>query len=140
MDPFHLDRFIAAQHNVYDSALKEVQQGQKRSHWMWFIFPQLLGLGSSQMATKYGISGLAEAKAYLTHPVLGSRLIVITEALLNVKDRSASDIFGYPDNLKLHSSLTLFDAASEHGNIFAKAIDQFFDGRRDPKTLTMLKN
>ncbi len=139
MDPFNLDRFVRAQNHLYTRALEEVSQGQKRSHWMWFIFPQLLGLGSSEMAKEYGISGLQEAKAYLAHPVLGPRLIGITEALMNVKNRSASEIFGYPDDLKLHSSLTLFEAADNGENIFAKAIDQFFDGRRDLKTLKILK-
>lgn len=139
MDPFNLSRFVRAQNTMYERALEEVRQGQKRSHWMWFIFPQLLGLGSSEMAKEYGISGLEEAKAYLAHPVLGSRLIGITEALINVKNRSASDIFGYPDDLKLHSSLTLFDAASKGENTFSKAIDLFFDGMPDQKTLKMLK-
>lgn len=139
MDPFNLSRFVRAQNTMYERALEEVRQGQKRSHWMWFIFPQLLGLGSSEMAREYGISGLDEARAYLEHPVLGKRIKEITQALMKHRNKKASEIFGYPDDLKLHSSLTLFKAASEAENIFENALETFFQGRRDNKTLELLK-
>lgn len=139
MDPFNLDRFVRAQHNVYARALEEVRQGQKRSHWMWFIFPQFKGLGSSETSIHYAINSLEEARAYLDHPVLGSRLIEISSALMNLKNKSAAEIFGYPDDLKLHSSLSLFAAASEGENIFDKALETFFNGQPDPKTLNLLR-
>lgn len=139
MDPFNLSRFVRAQNTMYERALEEVRQGQKRSHWMWFIFPQLLGLGSSEMAREYGISGLDEARAYLEHPVLGKRIKEITQALMKHRNKKAAEIFGYPDDLKLHSSLTLFNAASEAENIFENALETFFQGRRDNKTLELLK-
>ncbi|HLO81043.1 MAG TPA: DUF1810 domain-containing protein [Chitinophagaceae bacterium] len=139
MDPFNLDRFVRAQHNVYARALEEVRQGQKRSHWMWFIFPQFKGLGSSETSIHYAINSLEEARAYLDHPVLGPRLIEISSALMNLKNKSAAEIFGYPDDLKLHSSLSLFAAASEGENIFDKALETFFNGQPDPKTLNLLR-
>jgi uncharacterized protein (DUF1810 family) len=139
MDPFNLNRFIKAQEDVYYDALAEIMQGHKRSHWMWFIFPQFKGLGSSENATFYAIHSLEEASAYLEHPVLGKRLREVTDALMKHGNKKASDIFGYPDDLKLHSSLTLFEAASEGENVFTKALETFFKGKRDQKTLELLK-
>jgi uncharacterized protein (DUF1810 family) len=140
MDQFDLNRFLTAQEDVYLDALSEIMQGRKRSHWMWFIFPQFRGLGSSENAQFYAIHSLQEARAYLEHPVLGKRLREITEFLIKHKNKKASEIFGYPDDLKLHSSLTLFEAASEGENVFTTAIDIFFKGRPDEKTLALLKN
>jgi len=142
-DPFDLDRFIQAQAGDYQRALEELRSGQKRSHWMWYIFPQLAGLGRSAMAERYAIRDLAEAKAYLQHPVLGPRLIEIAQAVLDVKGRSAHQIFGSPDDLKLHSSATLFaQAAAEaqvpEGAVFEQLIDTYFAGQRDTQTLQRL--
>ncbi len=140
MDLHQLNRFLTAQEDVYYDALAEIMQGHKRSHWMWFIFPQYKGLGLSETSRHYAINSLEEARAYLAHPVLGKRLKEITEALLKHGDKNASEIFGYPDDLKLHSSLTLFEAASEGETVFGKALETFFKGKRDQKTLALLKN
>jgi uncharacterized protein (DUF1810 family) len=140
MEPFNLDRFVKAQQDTYTRALEEIRQGKKRTHWMWFIFPQYKGLGFSETAQYYAINSLDEARAYLSHSVLAPRLVEITNALMTVKNKSVADIFGYPDDLKLHSSLTLFDAASEGENIFDQALNSFFQGKRDLKTLDMLKD
>ena len=107
---YDFQRFISAQENVYAQALREIQHGAKRSHWMWFVFPQIAGLGHSPTARRYAIGSLAEAKAFLAHPVLGNRLVEITQALLAVESKTADDIFGHPDNLKLKSSMTLWRA------------------------------
>src|SRR5579875_2988960 len=126
-ETYDLERFIRAQKSIYPQALAELRSGSKRSHWMWFIFPQIHGLGSSPMAVEFAISGLEEARAYLAHPVLGARLREATEAVLAVEGRSASEIFGYPDDLKFHSSMTLF-ASVEGEGIFARALRKYFDG------------
>ena len=139
MDINSLDRFIEAQEHVYDIALREVMQGQKRSHWMWFIFPQLRSLGRSNRAYFYGIADLGEAKAYLDHPILSERLIRICEALLLVEDKSAVEIFGDIDAMKLHSSMTLFAIASGGDSVFQKVIDAYFNGIRDENTLKILQ-
>ena len=142
-DSFGLDRFVQAQEQDYQRALQEIRNGQKRTHWMWYIFPQLAGLGSSAMAQRYAIRDLAEAKAYLQHPLLGPRLIEIAQAVQNVKGRSARQIFGSPDDLKLHSSATLFaQAAAEaqrpEATVFDQLIGTYFAGKRDPQTIRLL--
>ena len=139
-DPFHLQRFVDAQAPIYTQARAELAAGEKRSHWMWFIFPQIRGLGYSTMAQRFAVTGLAEAKAYLAHPVLGPRLRECTALVNAVEGRTMDQIFGYPDNLKFHSSMTLFALADEAAdNVFRKAISRYFLGVDDPKTLGALK-
>jgi uncharacterized protein (DUF1810 family) len=138
-DPYDLNRFVQAQQSDYEQALSEVRSGQKRSHWMWYIFPQFDGLGSSATAQRYSIKSIAEAKAYLSHPVLGSRLIECAEAVLNVEQRSAYEIFGSPDNMKLKSCATLFASISPAGSVFEQLLDKFFQGEPDSRTLRLLK-
>lgn len=138
-----LTRFIDAQVGDYEQALAEIKQGRKRSHWMWYIFPQLNGLGFSDMARVYGIRDRAEAAAYLAHPVLGPRLVEISQALLTIEGASASQVMGSPDDLKLRSSMTLFNAVDgadpiQGGQVFQAVLDKFFGGKPDAKTLTML--
>jgi uncharacterized protein (DUF1810 family) len=135
-----LQRFVQAQAGVYPVALAEIRAGRKRSHWMWFVFPQLAGLGSSPTAQTYAIRSLAEARAYLAHPVLGPRLVECVQAANGVQGRSADDIFGYPDELKFRSSLTLFllAAASEAKAPFQRALDKYFAGQGDSATLNKL--
>lgn len=138
-DPFDLARFVAAQQGVYPVALAEVRGGRKRSHWMWFVFPQIAGLGTSAMAMRYAISSRDEAAAYLTHPVLGPRLVEIAEAALAVAaGRSALDVFGSPDDLKLRSSATLFAAVSPAGSVFEQLLTRYFAGQPDEATLRRL--
>ena len=139
MDLNSLDRFVKAQENTYIAALKEIQSGKKRTHWMWFIFPQLRGLGESKMSYAYGIGGVEEAKAYLAHPILSQRLIEITQALLVHKGKSPTSIFGYIDDLKLQSCMTLFAAISEPNSVFHQVLDAFFDGEQDQETLRRIK-
>jgi uncharacterized protein (DUF1810 family) len=137
--PFDLERFLSAQADVFDIALSELHAGQKRSHWMWFIFPQMRGLGISSTAHKYGIVSLEEAKAYLGHPVLGNRLRRCTEGVLAVKGRTLSQIFGSPDDMKFGSSMTLFAlAAGDDDGIYRQAIERCCDARMDPLTLALL--
>lgn len=137
-DPHDLDRFVTAQKDIFDRALSELRTGEKRSHWMWFIFPQVSGLGSSSMARRYAIRSRAEAAAYLQHPLLGHRLAECAEALLSVHDRSAEDIMGYPDYLKLQSSMTLFAEISAPGSVFARVLERYYAGTSDPQTLAFL--
>jgi uncharacterized protein (DUF1810 family) len=139
-DPHDLQRFVKAQASVYDMALAELRAGRKRSHWMWFVFPQLQGLGSSPTAAAYAIRSLAEARAYLAHPVLGPRLVECVKAVNAVRGRSAADIFGYTDELKFRSSLTLFlmAAASDAKAPFQAALERYFDGKGDPMTVSKL--
>ncbi|MEI9891537.1 MAG: DUF1810 domain-containing protein [Caulobacteraceae bacterium] len=139
-DPHELDRFVKAQAGAYDRALAELQGGKKRSHWMWFVFPQLVGLGSSPTAATYAIRSLAEARAYLQHPVLGARLVESVQAANAVQGRSAADIFGYPDELKFRSCLTLFvlAAAGADKTPFQRGLDKYFDGESDPLTVQTL--
>jgi uncharacterized protein (DUF1810 family) len=140
-DPFDLQRFIAAQAPVHAQALMELRQGRKRSHWMWFVFPQLRGLGLSQTAQHFGMSGLEDARAYLAHPLLGPRLRACTEAVLAVEGRRLHDIFGSPDDLKFVSSMTLFSiAARDQSSVFDQAIDRSCDGQRDARTLALLRS
>ena len=137
-DAFDLDRFVAAQADVYQDALAEIRSGRKRTHWMWFVFPQIDGLGSSTTSRRFAITSAAEAKAYLEHPILGPRLLECCRALLELKRESATDIFGSPDDMKLRSSATLFAAVSEPGSVFEKILDRFF-GTPDGQTLELLE-
>jgi uncharacterized protein (DUF1810 family) len=132
---FNLERFVDAQAGVYDQALAELRAGRKRSHWMWFIFPQIAGLGQSDMARRYAIASTDEAAAYLAHPVLGPRLRTCTAAVAAHDDRPADAIFDYPDNLKFHSSMTLFADVAPDEAVFQTCLDRFFDGAGDPATL-----
>lgn len=134
---FDLDRFVSAQEASYESALAEIRRGRKRNHWMWFVFPQLVGLGRSETARHYAIASLDEARAYLAHPLLGTRLRACVEALQDLDHGSAEAVFGDIDALKLRSSLTLFEQASGE-RLFAAAIERWFDGRRDEATLRLL--
>ena len=134
---FDLDRFASAQEASYEAALAEIRRGRKRSHWMWFVFPQLAGLGRSTTAQHYAIASLDEARAYLAHPVLGPRLRTCVEALQDLDHGSAEAVFGDIDAMKLRSSLTLFEQASGE-RLFAAAIERWFDGRRDEATLRLL--
>jgi uncharacterized protein (DUF1810 family) len=137
-DPFDLQRFVDAQEGVHEQALSELRAGHKRSHWMWFVFPQVEGLGSSPTAQHYAISGLDEARAYLAHPVLGPRLVESARAVVETTGRSAREIFGYPDDLKLRSSMTLFAQAMPDEPVFQQVLDRYFDGEPDPSTLARL--
>lgn len=137
-DPFDLQRFVDAQADDYDRALAELRAGRKRSHWMWYVFPQLRGLGFSEMSVHYGITGLGEARAYLAHPLLGPRLRECCAVLLSLPTRSAHDIFGTPDDLKLRSSATLFARVSPAGSVFEQILNRFFDGQPDARTLRLL--
>lgn len=135
---FDLERFVTAQSGVYDQALAELQAGRKRSHWMWFVFPQLRGLGSTETAEFYGISGLEEAAAYLAHPRLGPRLRACAETLLALPDTDPVEIFGHTDALKLRSSMTLFAVASADP-LFDGVLTRFYAGERDQRTLDLLE-
>lgn len=133
-----IERFIEPQKTSYAIALEEVRNGRKVSHWMWYIFPQLRGLGQSNIAWYYGIEDLEEAKAYLTHPVLGQRLREITQTALELSETDPMKVFGWPDNMKLRSCMTLFAQISED-DLFARALDKFFGGQKDSMTLELLK-
>lgn len=136
--PYELDRFLQAQDPVYPQVLDELRQGVKRSHWMWFVFPQLRGLGASAMAQRFGILSLDEAQAYLLHPVLGPRLREATRLVNAVQGRSIQDIFGYPDDLKFRSCVSLFASATPDNAVFTEALDKYFGGQADPQTLQRL--
>ncbi len=135
-----LQRFIDAQENDYEIALTEIEQGRKRSHWMWYIFPQVQGLGSSETSKFYAIKNIEEAEEYLKHPVLGERLIRICTALMNNTGNDAHKIFGSPDDRKLQSSMTLFAQLPGTDAIFQKVLDKFFNGTKDNKTIEILRN
>ena len=137
-DPHDLNRFVQAQAEVYEHALAEVRAGRKRSHWMWCVFPQFEGLGSSPMSRRYAIRSIAEARAYLRHPVLGPRLTECVESLLGIAGRSAHDIFGSPDDMKLRSCATLFACITPADSIFDCLIRKYFLGKRDNETLRLL--
>jgi uncharacterized protein (DUF1810 family) len=138
-DPFDLRRFLIAQEASFETALAELHAGRKRGHWMWFIFPQLRGLGRSPTAQYYGIASLYEARAYLAHPVLGPRLELVTGAVISTKGLTAHQIFGSPDDLKFHSSMTLFHLASPiGGSPFRQALDRWFSGRMDEGSMKLL--
>ncbi|GAA3454449.1 DUF1810 domain-containing protein [Dactylosporangium matsuzakiense] len=134
-DPYGLSRFVEAQRDVYDHAIGELKDGNKRSHWMWFVFPQIRGLGRSSTAQRYAIGSLAEARAYLQHPVLGPRLLECTDALLGDSTHTAEDIFGATDAMKLRSSMTLFAHAEPAENRFARVLDRYYGGIEDAETL-----
>jgi len=134
-----LNRFLEAQKNTFERAFDEIKAGRKRSHWMWFIFPQMLGLGYSEMARKYGILNLNEAEQYLKHPELGKRLIAISELLTKIEDKTAYEIFGSPDDVKLRSSMTLF-ASVEHAHpVFQQVLNLYFDGKKDENTIRLIQ-
>jgi uncharacterized protein (DUF1810 family) len=137
-DPHNLSRFVQAQEYSYDQALSEIRSGRKQSHWMWYIFPQLEGLGFSPTSRRYSIKSIAEAEAYLRHPILGPRLVECCEATLRVEGRSAFDIFGSPDDMKLRSCATLFALVSPAGSVFHRLLDKYFQGNRDVQTLRLL--
>jgi len=141
-DPYNLERFVSAQEREYAQVCAELRAGRKRSHWIWYIFPQMRGLGSSDMAKYYGIGSREEAEAYLQHPVLGARLRECTRLVLDVAGRSIDQILGYPDDLKFRSSMTLFAAAVEaqdlEQDLFQEALRKYFDGKPDSLTLGML--
>jgi uncharacterized protein (DUF1810 family) len=138
-DRFQLQRFVDAQRPVYETAVRELRAGRKRGHWMWFIFPQLSGLGHSVTSQTFALSSLAEAAAYLAHPVLGQRLRECAAVLASVEGRSVDDIFGHPDDLKFHSSMTLFARAAPQEPVFAACLQKYFGGQPDPQTLSRLR-
>ena len=138
VDPFALQRFVAAQEGVYDDVVAELRAGRKRSHWMWFVFPQIAGLGSSAMAKRYAIASLAEARAYLDHPVLGDRLRTCTDLVLAARGGDITAILGSPDDMKLRSAMTLFGRAAPGEARFGAVLDRFFGGAPDAATLALL--
>jgi uncharacterized protein (DUF1810 family) len=138
LDPFHLERFIDPQDRVISDVRAELGRGRKTSHWMWFIFPQIAGLGRSAMAERYAIGSLEEARAYLAHPVLGPRLLECTRLMLGTPSRTAREILGTPDDLKFRSSMTLFRIAAPQESLFASALERYFDAAPDPLTLEHL--
>ena len=135
---YHLERFLTAQERDYATALREIRSGRKRSHWIWYIFPQLKDLGYSETAKYYGIKDLDEAKAYLSEPTLRARLIEISEALLSLRGNDPETVMGYPDDLKLRSSMTLFAAADPEEPVFGQVLEKFFHGRPDQRTLDLI--
>jgi len=138
LDAFNLPRFVQAQDPVFERVQEELSAGQKRRHWMWFIFPQLAGLGGSEMSRYFAIRSEKEAVAYLAHPLLGPRLRTCTQLVLNVKQRSITEIFGHPDDLKFHSSMTLFAQIAPDDSLFHRALEQYFHGIPDDWTLSLL--
>ena len=138
MAQYDLDRFLKRQARNYDAALREIRDGCKRSHWMWYVFPQIQGLGYSSTAQYYAIRDLGEAKAYLQHPILRERLLEISNALLALDTHSASEVFGWPDDMKLRSSMTLFAEAEPDCEVFQRVLDQYFHGKKDDNTLAIL--
>lgn len=137
---YNLDRFLKAQELMYPWALREIKNGRKQTHWMWYIFPQLKMLGRSSTALYYGIDNLEEAKAYLEHPILGTRLREISSVLLALETNDPLAVMGYPDNLKLCSCMTLFSMATEDNQVFIDVLTKFFDGVADPYTINLLNN
>jgi uncharacterized protein (DUF1810 family) len=138
-DPFDLERFVTAQTPAYPAVVAELRMGRKRSHWMWFVFPQLRGLGSSPTSQYYGLASLDEATAYAAHPVLGARLRECTDLVLAIEGRGAEEIFGFPDELKLRSSMTLFSVAVPNESRFSTVLERFYGGELDPRTLELLR-
>jgi uncharacterized protein (DUF1810 family) len=137
-DPFNLQRFVEAQRDEIDDVRAELTRGRKESHWMWFIFPQIRGLGQSWMANRYGISGRAEAEAYLAHPTLGPRLIECTELVNRIEGKTSEEIFGGIDSLKFRSSMTLFSLAARDSTAFGDALKKYFKGQPYPRTIELL--
>ena len=140
MDKYNLSRFLEAQMVTYDSAMLELARGSKKSHWIWYIFPQIEGLGISDTAKLYSIKSLEEGRAYLEHPVLGPRLVEACEILLSLKEASMDEVMGFPDDLKLLSSMTLFEVVSDSNSIFTKMIEFYYEGRRDKASLDIIKS
>ncbi|HJR20258.1 MAG TPA: DUF1810 domain-containing protein [Dongiaceae bacterium] len=138
-DPFDLQHFVDAQAPVYDRVRAELKNGRKQSHWMWFIFPQIAGLGHSAMAQRYAISSLDEARAYIAHPVLGPRLRECTRLVVQVNGKSAHDILGSPDDMKFHSCMTLFARAAPQDEAFVEALEKYFGGAEDQATIARLR-
>ena len=138
-DPYDLERFVEAQRGVYEQACAELRRGRKTGHWMWFIFPQIAGLGMSAMSQRFAIGSLGEARAYLGHSILGPRLKGICEIVLGIEGRTAEEIFGWPDDVKLRSSMTLFAAASGDELLFVEVLGKYFGGERDEKTVGMVR-
>jgi uncharacterized protein (DUF1810 family) len=137
-DPYQLARFIDAQEPVYENVLRELRAGRKRTHWMWFIFPQIHGLGHSATAQHFAIKSLDEARAYLNHPILGQRVLECARLVSEIKDRSVSEIFGFPDDLKFRSCITLFARAAKEPGIFGELLKRYFQGEEDSKTVEIL--
>ena len=137
-DPYDLKRFLQAQEGTYEQALAEIRNGGKRSHWMWFIFPQLDGLAFSPTSQYFAIKGVEEARDYLDHSVLGRRLLECAEAMMSVENRSVSEILGSPDDMKLKSCATLFASVSEANSVFARLLENYYQGERDSRTLALL--
>lgn len=137
-DPYNLDRYIEAQRGLFEQACSELRRGRKVGHWMWFVFPQIAGLGASAMSQRYAIQSLDEARAYLAHPVLGPRLREICGIVLGVQDRGVEEIFGYPDDMKLRSSMTLFARAAADDGMFVEVLRKYFGGMEDDTTLRIL--
>lgn len=140
MSGYQLKRFLDAQDADYAAALQEIKMGRKRSHWMWYIFPQIAGLGMSGISRNYAIADLQEAKEYMENPLLKAHMLEICGALLQLEDKNADIIFGFPDNLKLKSSMTLFEAAAPEYPVFGAVLKQYFAGERDEKTLSILND
>jgi uncharacterized protein (DUF1810 family) len=137
-DPYNLQRFVQAQDPVFERVLRELETGRKRSHWMWFVFPQFAGLGGSEMARRFAIGSAEETQAYLAHELLGARLRTCTQLVLNVPQRSIAEMFGHPDDLKFHSSMTLFTQFSAEDSLFHQALERYFHGILDEWTLQLL--
>ncbi len=137
-DPYNLQRFVAAQNTVYKRVLQELRQGYKQSHWMWFVFPQIEGLGHSSMAQRYAITSKKEAEAYIQHPVLGPRLRECTELVTAIQGRSITEILGSPDDMKFRSSMTLFLHATSENKVFIDALEKYFAGKEDKLTVERL--
>ena len=140
MEKYNLERFVSRQKETYDTAYKELSQGMKQSHWMWWIFPQIIGLGMTSISKEYSIKSIEEARAFLDHPYLGKNLKEICKVLLDTKSNDASYVMGYPDDLKLCSSMTLFIEADPEEKVFQQVLDKFFNGRKDSRTLDILKS
>ena len=136
---YHLERFVAAQDRDYDTALSELRRGRKQSHWMWYIFPQVAGLGHSSTAQHYALKDIGEATAYVQHPVLGPRLVQLCHVLLSLPTSDAHQVFGSPDDMKLRSSMTLFAAVPGSDQVFEQVLDKFYGGEPDKKTLSILQ-
>lgn len=139
-DKYNLERFVSRQKDSYDTAYKELSQGMKQSHWMWWIFPQIIGLGMTSISKEYSVKSIEEARAFLDHPYLGKNLMEICKVLLDTKSNDASYVMGYPDDLKLCSSMTLFIEAEPEKKLFQQVLDKFFNGRKDSRTLDILKS
>ena len=140
MDQYNLNRFLEAQMTTYEGAMLELARGRKESHWIWYIFPQIEGLGRSDTAKLYSIKSLEEGRAYLEHPVLGQRLIGACEIILSLKDVSMDEVMGFPDDLKLLSSMTLFESVSDSNSIFTQIIEVYFDSERDQSSLELIES